>query len=93
MAGGVQKGDGQLRGLEDSLLGEDGDAPGPFQVVGVQEGIPVVHPAQLLYGSGSVEQGLREGGLAGIHVGQDSDDKSFHVWLPQFGVWCRRISE
>ena len=34
---------------EHRLLGEDGDAPLPLQVVGVQEGVLVVHPSQLPY--------------------------------------------
>ena len=86
VARGVQEGHRQVGGLKDSLLGEDGDAPGPLQGVSVQIGIPVVHPAQLLDGPGGVEQGFGQGGLARVHVGQDADDKSFHIVSPRVGV-------
>ena len=78
VAGGVQEGHRHFLGAEQGLLGEDGDAPGPLQVVGVQVGVPVVHPAQGGDGPGGVQQGLGEGGFAGVHMGQDADDQLFH---------------
>ena len=78
VAGGVQEGHRHSLGAEQGLLGEDGDAPGPLQVVGVQVGVPVVHPAQGGDGPGGVQQGLGEGGFAGVHMGQDADDQLFH---------------
>ena len=65
---GVQQGDMLLRQL--GLLGEDGNAPGPLQVVGVQIGIPVVHPPQSPPHPRHIQKGLRQGGLSRIHMGQ-----------------------
>ena len=72
MAGGIQQGDGGVFHIQERLLGKNGDAPGLFQRIGVEEGVLMVHPAQLADGAGAVEHGLREGGLAGIDVGQDA---------------------
>ncbi len=87
MAGGVQEGDRQRRGLEQGLLGEDGDAPVPLQGVGVQIGVPVVHPSQGGDGPGGVEQGLGQGGFPRVHVGQNADDELFHGGSPLGGLW------
>ena len=87
MAGGVQEGDRQRRGLEQGLLGEDGDAPVPLQGVGVQIGVPVVHPSQGGDGPGGVEQGLGQGGFPRVHVGQNADDELFHGGSPLGGSW------
>ena len=46
MARGVQQRGLLLPQGEHRLLGVDGDAPLPLQLVRVQEGVPVVHPAQ-----------------------------------------------
>ena len=70
VAGGVQPGDGRPPRREQRLLGEDGDAPGPLEAVGVQEGVLVVHPAQPADGPGAVEHRLGQGGLARVDVGQ-----------------------
>ena len=70
MAGGVQQGDFQLPRLEHRLLGEDGNAPLPLQLVGVQEGVLVIHPAQAADLAGGVEKGLGQGGFPRVHVGQ-----------------------
>ena len=78
MAGGVQQLDPRVPGGEGGLLRIDGDAPLPLLDVGIQEGVPVVHPAQLADGAALVEQGLGEGGLASVHVGQDAQDQLFH---------------
>ena len=47
MPRGVQQGEDGVPPGELRLLGEDGDAPLPLLGVGVQKGVPVVHPAQL----------------------------------------------
>ena len=70
MAGGVQPGNLGIPCAEQSLFGKNRDAPGPLQAVGVQEGIPVIHPPQLADGAGAVEHGLRKGGFARVHMGQ-----------------------
>ena len=74
VAGGVQQGDLQMLQREHRLLGEDGDAPLLLHRVGVQKGVPVVHPAQLFQFSAGVEQSLAEGGLARVHMGQNAHD-------------------
>ena len=88
MAGGVQQRDAGFlqrhaavaarRQRELGLFGKDGDAPRPLQRVGVQKGVPVVHPPQLADHPGAKEQCLRQGRLAAVNVGQNADDQSFH---------------
>ena len=70
MARGVHQGHVSGFRLQKGLLGENGNAPGPFQGVGVQKGVSVVHPSQGPPGAGGIEQGLAEGGLPRIHMGQ-----------------------
>ena len=62
-----------------SLLGVDRDAPLPFLDVGIQERVPMVHPAQSADGSALVEQGLGKGGLACVHVGKDAQHQLLHA--------------
>ena len=78
MARGVQQGDGQVPQGELRLLGEDGDAPLPLHLVGVQKGVPVVHPAQAADGPAPVQQSLGEGGFSGVHMSQDAQDQLVH---------------
>ena len=56
-----------------------------FQAVGIQKGVSVIHPPQLADGSGAVEHGLGEGGLAGVHMGQNAQYdlflRCFHALL------------
>ena len=54
------------------LLGEDGDAPLPFQTVVVQKAVPVIHSAQLFDFSRKVQHGLAEGGLPRVHMGHNA---------------------
>ena len=60
------------------LLGKDGDPPLPLQAVGIQKGVPVIHPAQLAQLAAPVEHGLRQGGLTRVHMGQYANDQSSH---------------
>jgi hypothetical protein len=55
------------------LLGEDGDTPLPFQGVGIQISVCMIHPAQGAAGTTDVQKRLGEGGLTGIHMGQQAD--------------------
>ena len=68
-----------VRQAEQCLLGEDRDPPRALQGIGVQEGVAGVDAAQAAQRAGAVEQRLREGGLAGVDVGQDADDETFHT--------------
>ena len=65
---------GELRPLQgdEGLFGKDGDAPLPFQGVGIQKGVLVVHPPQGFQAPRPVQQSLREGGLARVHMGQQT---------------------
>ena len=63
------------------LLGENGDAPGTFQIVGVQMGIAVVHPAKGPLGPGAEQQRFGQGGLAGIHMGQQANGAGHFAYL------------
>ncbi len=54
MPRGVQKGDLPVPKGEHRLLGEDGDTTLPLQVLRIQKGVPVVHPAQGADGAGFI---------------------------------------
>ena len=73
VAGGVQQGDAGVLPVQHGLFGKDGDAPLPFQAVGVEEAVPVIHPALLLHGPGKNQHGLGQGGLPGVHMGDEPD--------------------
>ncbi len=92
VAGGVQQGDFQIPGGQHGLLGEDGDAPLPLHGVRVQKGVPVVYPAQLPDGPALVQQGLRQGGFSGVHVGQQAQAEPpgsvFRVCVHDFRLLC-----
>ena len=87
MAGGIQQGDIRIARSKQRLLGKDGNAACFFQAIGVQKGVPMVHPAQLADGTGAVEHGLGEGGLAGVHMSQNAQYdlflRCFHALLLQ----------
>ena len=91
MAGGIQQGDIRTARRKQRLLGKDGDAARFFQTVSVQKSVPVVHPAQLADGTGAVEHSLGEGGLAGVHMGQNAQYdlflRYFHALLLQEAVF------
>ena len=81
MAGGVHQGDGPVGGFQPCLLGEDGDASCPLQVVGIQKGVGVVNTAQRPAGAAHIQQRLREGGLACVYMGQQTNAERMLVWL------------
>ena len=81
---GVQQGDLRVPHRQQRLLGENGDAPLPLHGVRIQKGISMVHTPQLAQLSRPVEQGLGEGGLSRVHVGQDADGQFFHSCLLAF---------
>ena len=78
MAGGVQQGDLHFGQAEHRLLGKDGDAPLPLHGIGIQKGVLMVHPAQLFQAAAPIQQRLGQGGLACVHVGQQTSTNSFH---------------
>ena len=78
VAGGVQQRYRKAGHLQQGLLGEDGDAPGPLLGVCVQKGVAVVHAAQAAQGPATVQKPLGKGGFARVHMGKNADDKSFH---------------
>ena len=73
VTGRIHQGDVQMLRGKPCLLGENGNAPFPFQGVGVQEGIPVIYPPQCSSGTGSIQKRLGKGGLSCIHVGKQSN--------------------
>ena len=81
MAGGVQQGDIRTSRFQQGLLGKDGDATRLFQRVGVEEGIFVIHPAQLADAARAVEHCLGEGGLAGVYMGKDAHHQLFFAFF------------
>ena len=81
MAGGVQQGDTRTSCFQQGLLGKDGDPTRLFQRVGVEEGIFVIHPAQLADAARAVEHRLGEGGLAGVYMGKDAHHQLFFAFF------------
>ena len=78
MAGGVQQrqlGAGQF---QHRLLGKDRDAPRPLQRVGVEKGVPMVHPPQFAQRPRAVEHRLAQGRFARIDVRRYANDQPFH---------------
>ena len=73
MARGVQQGQVQAVQRQAGLLGENSDPPLPLLIISVQKGIPVVHPSQAAQLTTLIEQALRQGGLARVHMGQQAD--------------------
>ena len=59
MPRGIQQRDGRALPGQLRLLGEDGDAPLPLLGIGIQKGVPVIHPPQPPQPSGAKEHGLR----------------------------------
>ena len=60
----------------------DGDALGFFQRIEVGGGVAVIDVAGLVLGAAEIEDALRGGGFAGVHVGDDADVAKFfeHGW-------------
>ena len=77
MAGGVQKTDGPIPQAEHGLAEEDGDAPAALQLVGIHGRVSPVHPAGLTQLAGGIEDGFRQGGFPGVHMGQESQGELF----------------
>ena len=75
MARGVHQCQRPVRRFQPGLLGENGNAPLPFQVTAVQKRVPVVHTPQHPAGAGHIEHCLRKRGLARVHMGHQPADK------------------
>ena len=72
-----------MGGFQQGLLGENGDAPGPFQRMGVKERILMVYPPQHPAGSRRIQKGLAQRRLSRVHMGQQSSTtwRLFHfIW-------------
>ena len=82
VTGCIHQGDFSIFRLQQSLLGENGNASGPLQIVGVQIGIAVIHTAQCAPGTGAVKQCFRKCGLARVHMGHQGDIawRLFHLF-------------
>ena len=77
MAGGIHNGHIPIGCFQQGLLGENGDAPCPLQIVGVKIRIPVIHPAQGPSCTGNIQQGFAQCGLARVHMGQQTSTNMF----------------
>ena len=55
------------------LFGKDSDAASPFQSIGIQKGILMIHSAQLADAAGQIQNTFRQGGFAGIYMGQHAN--------------------
>ena len=73
MPGGIQQGDFQLAYGQQSLLGKDGNAPCPFQLVGVHMGIPMVHAPGLADAAAVIQHAFRQRRFSSVHVGQNTE--------------------
>ena len=82
----VKQGQLHLRRFQDRLLEKDGDAPGSLQFVGVQIGVPVVHPPQFFDFSREIQHALGQGGFSSVHVGQNAGYEFLHSDLPSVCV-------
>ena len=72
MSRGIQQVELNAPVLEGDRGRPNGDAPPPFQRQGVGHGVAVVHTACLPNDAAGMQQRLGYGGLARIHVGEDS---------------------
>ena len=79
MARGVQQGQLPAAPLHMGLGGEDRDAPLPLQGVVVHGRVAVIHPPQAPQQAAAVEDGLRQGGLPRVHVGQEAHGGTIHI--------------
>ena len=77
MARRIQKGNIHLFCMQDRLLGKDGDAPLPLQLIRVQIGISVIHPAQSADITALVEERLRERCLSRVHMSHQAQTYKF----------------
>ena len=88
VAGRVDEVDARVAPLNGDGSTVDGDALGPFERVEVGGGVAVVHVADLVLGAAEVQNPLRRGGLAGVHVSDDADIAQVF----KHGSWPRRGS-
>nr|AEW47933.1 hypothetical elongation factor G [uncultured microorganism] len=85
VAGRVQQGQVRMIPGQAGFLGKDCNAPVLFHGIGIQKGIPVVHPPLPPDGAGEKQHGFGQGGFAGIHMRAESDDRSGrHNRFPPF---------
>ena len=61
------------------------------QRVGVEEGIFVIHPAQLADAARAVEHCLGEGGLAGVYMGKDAHHQLFFAFSAMSAALTLRL--
>ena len=71
VAGGVHDVDAVAVPADGGVLGQDGDATLPLQVVGIHDAIG--RGRTLVQGSGLLQEFVHEGGLAMVHMGDDGD--------------------
>ena len=70
MPRGIHQDDLPVVGFQTGLLGENGDAPLPLQIVAVQVGVSVIHPPQSPQLAAAIQKGFRKRGLTRVHMGK-----------------------
>ena len=91
MSRGVQQRKRPAGQLHLRLLGEDRDAPGPFQTVRIQKAVPVIDAPQPLQLSRKVQHGLAERGLPRVHMGQHAEYRIvFHTHGQHFNSFLKK---
>lgn len=81
MPGRIQKREPRFPKRKRRLFGKDRDPSGAFQLMVVQKGVLVVHPALFADRAARIQKPLRQRGLACIHMGQQPRAYlSFHLF-------------
>ena len=73
VARSVHQGHIQIGGGDQGLLGKDRNAAAPLQIVGVEIGVPVIHPAQSPPGAAAIQQGFGQGSFACVNMGKETN--------------------
>ena len=72
VAGGIHQGDGASLPGKLRLLGKNGDAALTLLNVGIQKGVAMIHAPQPAQRAALIQHGLGQGGLARVHMRQQT---------------------
>ena len=81
MPGRVQQRDRRTWQHQFRLFGKNRNPPFAFKRERIQKGIPVIHTAKPFQSACLIKQRFRQSGFAGVNMGKDADNKSFHSFL------------
>ena len=89
MSRSIQKSDPQFPLTKPGLFGENRNASGFFQFMGIQKGILIIHSSQFSDFSALVQHTFRQRGLSCIYMSQNSEDYMFHkISFSVFSQFC-----